>query len=146
SEIGGVPAVAVAASANTGLFCSPVNPDGYQLISGPPADLFLTENDPVNLAVVASVVPPSLLPYFSYLWQRSNALSGVFTNVPGVTGSVLAFNARLSDDGAAYRVTPTANPNIVFTTRLHVVRDTNAPFMVAASSLNGTNIDICYNE
>src|SRR6185436_4556271 len=121
--------------------------DGVTILQTPPAELFLTENDAVNLTLSATFVPPSMAQFTTYQWARSNALSGVFTNIPGATLPTLAFFAPLVDNNAAYRLTASMPGGVrVFRTLLHVTVDTVPPRMIAVSSLNGTNIDICYNE
>ncbi|MEY2409829.1 MAG: hypothetical protein QOF48_2499, partial [Verrucomicrobiota bacterium] len=152
TEIGGVPPTPAAADytgANSfsAFLCAPGNPDGVTILQSPPAELFLTENDAVSLTLSASFVPPSMAQFTTYQWQRSNALSGVFTNVPGATLPTLSFFAPLSDNNARYRLTASMPGGVrQFATLLHVVADTIPPRIVAASSLNGTNIDICFNE
>ena len=72
-------------------------------VTGPPAEMFVTESDLVTLSVTATV-PPSLALVSAYQWQRTNEGSGTFTNIPGANQSSYSFYAPLADNNAHYRV------------------------------------------
>ncbi len=132
-----------------GAFTTTGNPDvnKFNVTQVPPAELFLTENDPVNLVFAATTTPPSLTPYISYQWQRSNSVTGTFTNIPGATMSSLFFYASLQDDSATYRLVATIpGTTLVMPTLLHVITDTNPIAIVSASSLDGSTIGVAYSE
>jgi hypothetical protein len=154
TEVGGLPTVAsVFDNVAGGAFGFYGNPDMFQLVaSGPPAEVFLNENDPLNLSVSASAIPVSLSPFIGYQWARSNANSGVFTNIPPsispVLGNGFPVIAPAEDDGAAYRVTVSLpGTTYVFETLVHIVNpDAEPPYIVSTSSLDGKAIGVRFNE
>ena len=154
TEIGGLPITPAAADAvGGGTFSFYGNPDLMQLLisSSPPAELFLTENDPLNLKVIASALPTSFSSFIGYQWARSNANSGVFTNIQpsisAVLGNGVPMFAGLGDDGAAYRVTVSLpGYTYVFETALHVANDVEPPYIISTSSLDGNTIGVRFNE
>jgi len=145
TSVTGVPVDTVAEIQGAGNFNGvPGNPDAIQIVSTPPTDVTVVENDPVTLTLVANV-PLSMALATSYQWQRFDGAS--FTNIPGATGPSYSFFAPLSDDNRQIRLVFSApGRNTAFTTLMHVTADVTPPVMVAANSLGGTSIGICYSE
>ncbi|HTD68498.1 MAG TPA: hypothetical protein VK846_18405, partial [Candidatus Limnocylindria bacterium] len=130
-------------------FATPGNPDinKFNVTQTPPTELFRTENDPVELVFAATATPVSITPYLSYQWQRSNSVTGTFTNIPGATLPTLSFFASLGDDGATYRlIASIPGSTLVMPTLLHVSEDVTPPQMVSASSLDGRTVNVLFNE
>jgi hypothetical protein len=146
TEIGGVPTTPAIGDLLSGsFFNAPGNPDlnSLTVIVPPPATLTVFENDRVNLRIVATSSPANL----GYQWQRFDTLSSAFVNLPGAVLDTLSFDAALSDEGARYRVVvSTPGTNAAFTTTLHVLADNKAPRLIAASSLDGRTIGVCFDE
>ncbi len=131
-----------------GLFATTGNPDINQFLisSQPPAELFLFENDPVFLELVANTIPVSLANFVSYQWQKTNTATGTFTNIPGATTRSLSFFATLPDDGATYRLLASIpGKTLVLPTLLHVTPDTTPPYIVSVSSLDGSTIGVAFD-
>lgn len=149
NDIGGTPAPAAGLSVSGGYFSAPGNPDLIQFVvnSTPPAEIFVTELDPVALTLNATAIPASLTPFVSYQWSRSNALSGVFTNMPGKTFPTLSFFAPLSDDGAAYRLIATLpGTTLTYETLVHVSQTFDPPVLLSVGSLDGNTIGARFNK
>jgi hypothetical protein len=124
---------------------APGNPDVIQITATPPSELTVGENDAVSLAIVHNRPANMLLSNFSYQWQRFDGAS--FTNIPGANGSAYNFFAPLTDDGRQIRLIFSApGVSATYTTLMHVNTDTNAPFIVSASSLDGNTIGVCFSE
>jgi uncharacterized repeat protein (TIGR01451 family) len=147
APIGGIPPNTEAASGR--LFTAPGNPDTTQFLvtEALPPDVFVIESDSVTLAISATILPANIRPSACYQWQKSEGLSGTFTNIPGAILPAYTFPAAFSDNGAQYRIQASLpGTNATFTTTLHVTRDNTPPRIVSASSLDGNKIGICYNE
>ncbi len=145
TALAGTPADAATSIAMAGSFGGvPGNPDLVQITGTPPPDLTVFENDLINLVLTASV-PPSHQFATTYQWQKFDGAA--FTNIPGATASNLSFFVPFADDGARYKILFSApGRSDSYITTLHVMQDTTAPYVVSASSLNGTNIDLTFNE
>ncbi len=141
--IGGLPLTPAATDVvSGGFFQATGNPDINQLvvISAPPTELTVFENDLVNLELVANAIPPSLTPYITYQWQRTNDGSGTFTNIPNATTASYSFYASLSDDSTHYRLRATIpGQTVFFSTLLHVLVDTVPPYIVSVSARTPIN-------
>ncbi|HKS36995.1 MAG TPA: PA14 domain-containing protein, partial [Verrucomicrobiae bacterium] len=115
------------------------NPDTTQLLvtQAPPAELFVAENDQVNLTLVATILPPAVRPGACYQWQRFDTNSSTFLDIADATTPSLSFFAPLSDDGAQYRLQVSIpGTNATFVTVLHV--STNGLPIAVADVLNTT--------
>ncbi|HEY0551475.1 MAG TPA: PA14 domain-containing protein, partial [Verrucomicrobiae bacterium] len=131
-----------------GFFQTTGNPDINQFLIGsqPPSELTVYQNDPVFLELIANTIPVSLASFVSYQWQKTNTATGTFTNLPGATTRSLSFFASLTDDGLTYRLLASIpGKTLVVPTLLHVIPDTNAPYVVSVSSLDGTTIGVHYD-
>ncbi len=120
-----------------GAFQTIGNPDINQLViaSAPPTELTVYENELVNLELVASAIPPSLTPFITYQWQRTNEGSGTFTNIPGATAASLSFYAALTDDNGVFRIRASIpGQTLFFSTLMHVIVDVDPPYLVSASA------------
>lgn len=112
----------------------------------PPAELFLSESDPVTLRAVA-LVPPALRLVASYQWQRWDDQLAQWVTLPQATGPTFSFYAQIEDDNRPYRfhfTVPGAETN--FVTLLHVTPDSTPPYIVSVGSTDGTNIVVKFNE
>jgi hypothetical protein len=145
--IGGLPLTPAASdSLSGGFFQTTGNPDINQLliVSAPPTELTVFENEQVNLQLIANAIPASLTPYISYQWQRTNDGSGTFTNIPGATTASLSFYANLTDDESHYRLRASIPGQTIFVqTLLHVETDVTPPYLVSASArerINGVQL------
>ncbi len=126
---------------------APGNPDLIQIVSTPPADFTTQELSQVSFQLVANI-PASIAPYGALIWQKSDgASSGVYTNIPGATGTNLTFNCRMADDGFQYRLLA-SYPGLsnAYVTTLHVVLDATAPYIVSVGSLTGWDLFVTYDE
>lgn len=144
--IGGVPAPSVNDIVPGDFFVAMGNPDRAQLTvaQAPPADLTVSENDTITLQARAYASDFELSQATGYRWQASDGLGG-FVNIPGAIGPTHTFVAPSFDTD--YRVIiGTPGSNAVYTTALHSSADSAGPRMISASSLNGTNLDVLYNE
>jgi len=77
-------------------------------------------------------------------WQLSNG-SGGFTNIPGAIGPSVMLFAPASDTHVRF-VASGPGTNVTYTTTVHSSPDNKAPAIIAVNSLNGTNINVTYNE
>jgi uncharacterized repeat protein (TIGR01451 family) len=148
TEIGGLPFNAAVTDAIPGsFFGAPGNPDANKLVilQSPPANLTVAENDTVTLEVSATTVPLSILYTLGFQWQKFDG-SG-FVNIPGQTQPAYVFDAALADHGAQYRVIVSIpGTNVAYTTALAVTADSSPPRLIAASSLDGMSIGVCFSE
>jgi uncharacterized repeat protein (TIGR01451 family) len=122
------------------------NPDQAQLTvtQTPEAEITVAQNDTVTLAARAHAPNFELSQATGYRWQVADGIGG-FANVAGGLGRTLTFIAPASD--TEYRVVIGGpGTNVTYSTIVHSSADTKAPFMILASSLNGTNIDVVFNE
>ena len=146
AAVGGVPAVSVNDIAAGDLFVAAGNPDRASLTVSqtPVGDVTVAQNDTVTLAARAYAGNFELSMATGYRWQASDGIGG-FVNIPGAWGPTYQFVAGDSD--TQYRVVIGGpGTNVSYTTTVHSSTDTKAPFMISASSLNGTNLDILWNE
>src|SRR5438093_5841467 len=142
-----VPTDTVAEIASASAFGgAPGNPDAITILSTPPSDVYTNEDEFVSLSLNA-VVPLNMFRAVCYQWQKFDGVSMGYTNIPGATQPTLNFYVPLADNGVAYRLVFLApGGNRTYVTTLHVTTDVTPPYIAAASSLNGTNIDLCFNE
>jgi hypothetical protein len=122
----------------------PGNPDAIQIVSAPPAQLTVEENQLVTLSLVASI-PTSMQGVITYQWQRFDG--STFTNIPGANAASYTFYAPLTDNGREIRVVFSAPGGVrTFATLMNVNTDVVAPFLVSANSLDGNTIGLLFNE
>jgi|GEM_PF-6802498 len=123
----------------------PGNPDAITIVSEPPTDLYVLENDLVTIAWVANVSPQVSLAGLLQ-WQRSDGMGG-FTNIPGATGPSITFTATLPDDGAQFKLN-LSYPGLVrqYLTTLHVSPDPNPPEILSVNSLDGKSLVIRFKR
>jgi hypothetical protein len=131
--------------ASAAFFTAPGDPNvnSLNIVSSPPTDVTVYENDPVSLTLVATTVPADNIRFASYRWQRFDGVA--YTNIPGATSSNLSFNARLGDNGAQFRLTVSLPGSLLtFDTTLHVNVDNVPPQIEFAGSLDGKQLIVRY--
>jgi hypothetical protein len=146
TAIGGVPAVSVNDIVPGDFFVTIGNPDRAQLTvaQSPEAEITVAQNDTVTLKASAYASSFEYSQATGYRWQVSDGAGG-FVNIPGALGPTHTFIALATD--TQYRLIISGpGTNVVYTTTVHSSNDDKAPFMISASSLNGTNLDVLFNE
>jgi len=128
---------------------------GAAITAPPPASIVLNELDPLTIDVGVSGSPNT------YQWTKGGVpVDGSVTNsdgslrwprtvVQGVNKPKLHNGAVRAADSGLYKLT-VVNPlsGTIATIDVNVIvnPDTNAPIVLSAASMDGTTVDVCFNE
>ena len=134
-----------------GAFFAPLgNPDVNQLlvITPPPAEITVNENDPYTLSVTAATIPSFNLPSVRYTWSRYDAGTMTFVPIPGASGTNINLIGQMIDSENTYRVTLSAPGGATtnLDTLVHIIQDEIPAYILSVSSLDGTNVFVQYSE
>jgi len=138
-------AVQVALNSGVPPVTNPLDPIGF---TSPPASATILRGRPVTFSVALTGAPPRTVD-----WQRDTGDGMTFTNIPGATTTFTACRITLAavdlaDDNAKFRVVA-SNPNnsaASAVATLTVTADMAPPVVLSATSLEGTNISVCFDE
>jgi hypothetical protein len=138
---------AVQVALNNGV-APPTNPNAPIVFAQQPANATALENLTVTFSAVVTGAGPRTLQ-----WQRDIGDGVTFTNIPDAvtpfTGTTITLsNLTTDDNNARFRVEASNVQGGVLSTvvTLTVTPDTAAPVPLLASTFDGVNVAICFNE
>jgi len=126
---------------------APATNTGPAGISGQPVSLTSLQGNTNNFLITVTGAAPRTVQ-----WQRDDG-SGTFTNIPGAVSSfprsTYSFTAtNLADNGARFQAVVSNALNVVTSdvAVLTITPDSAPPVPLSAASVDGTSINICFNE